>query len=168
MTYDTYRLIFIVAAILAGIMLVLSVVLFIKFKIPKAMGDVTGSTARKAVEEIRAQNRNTGDIANRPDSAGGKIPDKMMQYGQLHQQAASAAPVVEQIYPQGDEDSMVHTAKLRLQDAPAASETAVLPQEAAFETEMLSQPPAAEAPPPDFFRIEQDITYIHSNEIIVD
>ena len=50
MTYDIYRYIFIGGAVLAGLMLVLSIVLFIVLKIPSVIGDLSGSTAKKAIE----------------------------------------------------------------------------------------------------------------------
>ena len=41
MTYDIYRLIFIVGAISCAVMFVVSVILFITLKIPNVIGDLT-------------------------------------------------------------------------------------------------------------------------------
>ena len=45
MTYDIYRLIFIVGAIACAVMFVVSVILFITLKIPNVIGDLTGRNA---------------------------------------------------------------------------------------------------------------------------
>lgn len=58
MTYDTYRLIFLGSAVAAGVMLVLSILLFVFLKIPAVVGYLTGRTARRAIESMR-----TGDAA---------------------------------------------------------------------------------------------------------
>ena len=47
MTYELYRYIFIGGAVLAGIMLVASVLIFFLLKIPHVLGDLTGRNARK-------------------------------------------------------------------------------------------------------------------------
>ena len=55
MSYDTYRLIFIGAAIACGVMFLVSVTLFIVFKIPNIIGNLTGRNAKKAIEDIKKQ-----------------------------------------------------------------------------------------------------------------
>ena len=55
MSYDTYRLIFIGAAIACGVMFLVSVILFIVFKIPNIIGNLTGHSAKKAIEDIKKQ-----------------------------------------------------------------------------------------------------------------
>lgn len=86
MTYDIYRLIFEIAAIAAGIMLVTAVLLFILLRIPAVIGDLTGSTARKAIEDIRSQNEETGRKTYGPspvNRARGKITSKMTPSGRI-------------------------------------------------------------------------------------
>ena len=56
MSYDTYRLIFIGAAIACGVMFLVSVTLFFAFKIPNIIGNLTGRNAKKAIEDIKRQN----------------------------------------------------------------------------------------------------------------
>ena len=55
MSYDIYRLIFIGAAIACGVMFLVSVTLFIVFKIPNIIGNLTGHSAKKAIEDIKKQ-----------------------------------------------------------------------------------------------------------------
>lgn len=66
MTYDIYRLIFIVGAISCAVMFVVSVILFITLKIPNVIGDLTGRNAKKAIENIR----NAYDTVNIVDEDG--------------------------------------------------------------------------------------------------
>ena len=56
MSYDTYRLIFIGAAIACGVIFLVSVTLFFVFKIPNIIGNLTGRNAKKAIEDIKRQN----------------------------------------------------------------------------------------------------------------
>mgnify|MGYP003564360906 CR=1 FL=1 len=51
MSYDTYRLIFIGAAIACGVMFLVSVTLFFVFKIPNIIGNLTGRNAKRRVNE---------------------------------------------------------------------------------------------------------------------
>ena len=67
MTYEIYRYIFFGGAALAGIMLIVAVLLFIFLHIPTVIGDLTGSNARKAIEEIRNQNASSGDKTCKAD-----------------------------------------------------------------------------------------------------
>ena len=54
MTYEIYRNIFVFSTILAGIMLIVSVVLFVKWNIPKAIRSMTGRQPVKAIGEPAA------------------------------------------------------------------------------------------------------------------
>ena len=86
MSYEVYRYIFIGAAILCGAMLITSILLFILLKIPKVIGDLTGRTARKAIENIRNQNESSGDKTYRSslvNQARGKLTDKISPSGRL-------------------------------------------------------------------------------------
>ena len=86
MTYEVYRYIFIGGAILAAIMFIISVILFIVLKIPSVIGDLTGSTARKAIEDIRNQNESTGEKIYKSSMVNrerGKLTDKISPSGNL-------------------------------------------------------------------------------------
>jgi len=63
MTYDVYMMIFEVGRILAILMFVVSLILFFVLKIPAVIGDLSGATARKAIENIRNQNEESGEKA---------------------------------------------------------------------------------------------------------
>ena len=190
MTYEVYRYIFIGAAILSGLMLVLAVVLFFLLKIPNVIGDLTGANARKAIADIRNQNESSGTKTYKPSAVNrerGKVTDKMTPSGRLLR------------YPSGGmggghNTAKIGTAKLSREameattvldaapetDVLSAGETTVLEQPAC-ETTVLSQPaaettvlnaymPAAqpEIVPENanFFEIEYEITCIHTQEVI--
>ncbi len=208
MNYDTYRYIFIGAAILSGLMLVAAILVFILLNIPKVISDLSGATARKAIKAIREQNEAGGEKtykASAYNQARGKLTDKISPSGNVIQQRDAMQHFVT--------TTKIETQEL-VQDAPAnettvlggANETTVLGSAnettvlgGANETTVLSgiNAPAV----PDFnateriddlmtkaaemgvtgdlgaptvgalvdaaFAIELEITYIHSDEIIM-
>jgi hypothetical protein len=163
MTYEIYRYIFIGSVALAAVMLVVSVLLFIRFKIPKVIGDVTGSTARKAVKEIRNHNITSGDKAYQSSPvnlARGKVTDKISQSGQL----------IRKPDPGG---TIFQTAKISTQEITGADETTVLDETTALEQQSAPESGAttllsAQEPSADnIFEVEYDIAFIHTTEIIV-
>ncbi len=86
MTYEIYRYIFLGGAILAGIMFVVSAIVFFVLKIPTVIGDLTGANARKAIENIRNQNESTGEKTYRSSPVNrerGKLTDKITPSGRL-------------------------------------------------------------------------------------
>lgn len=56
MTYDMYRYIFIISTGLCILMAIVSILIFILMKIPSVIGDLSGSTAKKAIADIRRKN----------------------------------------------------------------------------------------------------------------
>ncbi len=166
MTYDVYRYIFIAAAVLCGVMLAVSVLLFVLLKIPKAVGDLSGSTARKAIKNIRERNEATGDKAYKVSAvneARGKITDRISLSG--------AAPAA-QGQLRGINTSKIGTQNLTQTDA--SGETTVLgfnggeaAAEQGFdgsssgETTVLGSETEALN-----FTVEYEITFIHTDEII--
>lgn len=175
MTYDVYRYIFIGAAILCGIMFIVSVLVFIFLKIPKVISDLTGATARKAIKSIREQNEVSGDKAYKVSAfneARGKLTDKISPSGN----------VVQQYHAQmrGIDTTKIGTQELSVDEA--ANQTSVLEQygdkmvvdnSGAGETSVLSAPePIGEtvvlnaASCNQTFCVEFEITFIHTNEII--
>ena len=164
MTYETYHLIFVVAAVLAGVFLVISAILFVVLKIPRVVGDLSGATAKKAIQSIREQNEQSGNKVYKSSKVNmerGKLTEKITPSGRLlhHHTGGFGA----------------HTEKISTQmlqnQATQAGETEVLstiPEEAALmnagmnETTVLTQNMVMQP----FFEIEQDITFIHTEELI--
>lgn len=93
MTYDMYRLIFIVGAIACAIMFLVSVILFVALKIPYVIGDLSGRNAKKAIEEIRRQNEISGDKVYKSSAVNlerGKLTDKISASGRIQNQYTSS------------------------------------------------------------------------------
>lgn len=198
MTYETYRLIFLGAAALSLLMLIISVVLFFVLKIPKVIGDLTGTTARKAINEIRKQNERTGDKTFRSSPVNRervKLTDKISKSGRLQKRAElpfGVGIVTEKLVDQtqtGSSETTVlanETTVLTNETTVLANETTVLANETtvlAQETSVLAgQMPVAYAavpaavyePAQDWtedaadpnFRVEFEITFLHTNEMI--
>lgn len=185
MTYEVYRYIFYGGMILSCLMLIASVVLFFVLKIPNVIGDLTGANARKAIEEIRNQNQQTGTKTYKPSAVNrerGKVTDKITSSGRLMKNPTNDMG--------GHKTAKISTQQLDTEMLPAdettvlsdaSSETTVL-QEPAGETTVLDTAALdttaldttvldttvlpAMMQQPAVFAIELDITYIHTNEVI--
>lgn len=168
MTYEVYRSVFLGAGIASVVMAAISVILFFALRIPKVIGDLTGRTAKRAIEQIRQQNEKSGNKTHKSSAVNlerGKVTDKISQSGRVLKQSDS---------PFG---TGVITQRISRQDAPAheADETTVLVPE--NETTVLNgdqgetvvlQQSAVEVPiqTTGMFEIVHEITYIHTNEVI--
>ncbi len=173
MTYEIYRYIFLGGAILSGIMLAVSVLLFFTLKIPRVIGDLTGANARKAIADIRSQNESTGNKAYQTSQVNrerGRITDKMTPSGRLvrrETQPLFAAMATEKIGTQQLEPFEPQAETAVLSQAP---ETAVL--SGGNETTVLSNVQGyapAEAVGSGWdesFAIEYELTFIHTQEQI--
>lgn len=118
MTYEMFRYLFIIAGSLSAVMLVVSFFLFMKFNIPKVVGEMSGATARKAISSIRNQNELTGDKAYKPSPVNterGKLTDKISQSGKIKQNILSTGV-------------NVGTEKIGTQELDCASETTMISQ----------------------------------------
>lgn len=162
MTYEIYRYIFLGGAILAGIMLVVSVLVFILLKIPTVIGDLTGANARKAIENIRSQNESTGNKTYRTSVVNrerGKLTDKITPSGRLIKNVSEnlhGAMATEKIGTQQLQSEDVTNETTVLTDV---AETTVL--SGANETTLLTSPESSQS-----FVVEYEITYIHTAEEI--
>lgn len=162
-TYDLYRYIFIAGLILSIVFLIATVLIFFLLNIKTAIGDITGTNKRKAIEDINNKNASATEVSNKPVNARN-----------YESKSTSAKLAIE----------MAGTSKIRPQDRfdNLGAETTMLDQSAA-ETSALTlceQPPeapavASTAKPvvqpahtdndPNFI-IEVDVTYVHSSEYI--
>ena len=163
MTYEVYRCIFLGALIACGIMAAISAILFFTFKIPRVIGDLTGRTARKAIEDIRDRNERSGDKTYKSSAVNlqrGKLTDKITQSGKLIRRAESpfgTGVITEQLAGQqntsySNETTVLDSAPETTVLYPESGETTVL---ASFETSQGHG-----------FVIEYEITFIHTNEVI--
>lgn len=175
MTYDIYRYIFIGAAILCGIMFIVSILVLILLKIPKVISDLSGATARKAIKNIREQNEASGDKGYKVSAineARGKLTDKISPSGNVIQQ--------HQAQMRSIDTTKISTQELQAEEPVnettvlnSYSETSVLGNTGAGETSVLSEVMSSgettvlsEVANDSAFTIEYEITFIHTNEII--
>ena len=152
MTYEIYRYIFYGGMALSAAMLVTSIVLFIVLRIPNVIGDLTGANARKAIENIRSQNEESGAKNYKPSAVNqerGKVTEKMTKSGRLIKN--NTGPIA------GHKTAKISTMKLDPECLPA-DETTVLDQ--------FYAAPAPVAEQPAVFSIDLEITYIHTIEVI--
>lgn len=165
MTYEMYRYIFLGALIACGVFFVISIVLFFTLRIPKVISDLSGRTARKAIESIRLQNEQSGDKTYQSSAVNlqrGKLTDKISQSGRLVPRDATpfgTGVITEKISTQNlsVEEPAGETSVLTVSD-----ETSVL-DSGIGETAVLD---ASELQAPQEFTIEFEITFIHTDEVI--
>jgi Sec-independent protein translocase protein TatA len=181
MTYDIYRLIFIVGSIACAVMFVVSVILFITLKIPNVIGDLTGRNAKKAIENIRKQNEASGGKAYKASAVNlerGRLTDKMTPSGNLqrrgitsgfgvHTEKISTMKLEQQASVGMDTDNESNETMVLEQNY--SNETTVLSPQNVGETTVLSshmpQNPS-ETTVLNQFMVLEDITFIHTDEII--
>ncbi len=169
MTYEIYRYIFLGGAILAGIMFVVSVLVFIFLRIPTVIGDLTGANARKAIENIRNHNESTGDKTYRSSQVNrerGKLTDKITPSGRLIKDPSLSlhgAMGTEKISTQQlDNQEAVRETTVLTGELTEGSETTVLIQNGhANETTVLNAQTYKNE-----FVIEYELTFIHTDEVI--
>lgn len=165
MSYEIYYNVFFIGGlVLAGIMFVASVLLFFLLNIPHVLGDLTGRNAKKAIENIRNQNESSGDKLYKTSQVNrerGKLTDKISPSGSLMRDPSGVlgggAMATEKISTQELPPEANETTVLD-----AANETTVLNSEAGETTLLDVQPDTTPV-----FQIEYEITYIHTEEIIV-
>jgi len=147
-----------ISFILAGIMFLITIVLFFRLNISKVFGDITGKTARKAIKNINDQNaRSTGDKSykSRPQSIKKEKPNDKA--------SSLESPVVQK--------SQENTTVLYNND----NVTTVLYNDSCANTnsditgplEGLNYTNTKDEDYNQQFQLELDITYIHTNEIIL-
>lgn len=72
--------------VLSAVTFLISLALFFVLDVSRLVGDITGITARKAIENIRKGNEITGDKAYKPspvNKSRGKLTDKISASGQI-------------------------------------------------------------------------------------
>lgn len=171
MTYDSYRYIFFIAAALCGLMLAVTIVLFFALRIHDVIGDLSGRTARKAIQEIRERNEQTGNKVHKSSPINkkrGSLTDKISASGRLIKNSQETAFSVART-------EKIATSKLTGEETSLLAEGTALPRQngmESHETTLLQEVSGDNALPPQyavpntFFEIEFDITYIHSEEYI--
>ena len=156
MSIETLQMASTISYIAAGILLLVAVALFFLLDIKKVIGDLTGITAKRAIENIRQQNEQTGEKNYKSSSvniARGKLTDKISQSGKLIKNTGGIG-----ISPQTEKFSTTELNPDNGQTAilnDSGSETTVL-SNAANETTVLNKE----------FSVEVEMGFAESSEII--
>ena len=168
MTYEMYRMIYIIAAVCAVVFLVIAAILFAVLKIPKVIGELSGLTAKKAIGQI--QQRNESDHVSGVLESKNKSAKDIQKRGTTSQMAGLRM-ATEKIGTKSLQRAAEETTLLQQ----ASEETTLLNQntmektvlhQAANETTVLSQN-MSQAQENGIFEIVQEITFIHTNEIVM-
>lgn len=147
---ELYNMIFIIGTILAIIMLIITIILFIKFNIPKVIGDLTGLSEKKGLKNMRVTNINVSQKRIKQDSKKKtKTNDQVYELAQnKNVEKGGNVHLTEKL----NEENI--TMELRQEPVIGTTESK--------ETEVLSDVELENV----YFDIEKDITEIHTNEII--
>ena len=142
MTVEQWQTLSFIAFILAGVFLMVAVILFFVFRIPRIVGYLTGRTAKKAIAQIAANNGNMEEDAK----------EIQEQYNMNFQQSES-----------GRLASVTETLDL--------TETVLLrPEKEAEETTLLSlNEPSARSEDrmsQTEFQLIRNIIFVHSEDVI--
>ena len=178
MTYEAYRLLFLISGALSAAMFALSVILFFALRIPYIIGDLSGANARKAIAKIRAQNEQSGKKTYKSSAvnkARGRVTDEITPSGKLERrgQTGGAAMHTEKI--ESETALLEEEMYPRQETAVLSEETTVEPDHEIFgygtETSILGVSESGnygltsvlDGGDHPYFEIEFELTYIHSN-----
>lgn len=172
MTVELLQNMSLAAYIIAGVLLLVSISLFFLLDVPKLYGDISGRTAKKAIEAIRQQNEETGNKAYKSSAvneARGKLTDKITLSGRLESSTAGMPISVgtekfatSSLQPQSNEttvltDSSNETTVLSETLSTEFGKTTLLINE---ETKAISTPETSD------FTVAVEMEYSGSSEII--
>ena len=154
MSIETLQTASTISYIAAGILLLVAVALFFLLDIKKVIGDLTGITAKRAIENIRQQNEQTGEKNYKSSSvnlARGKLTDKISQSGKLIKNTSGIG-----ISP--------HTEKFSTTELnPDNGQTAIL-NDSVSETTVLSNPENETTVLNKEFSVEVEMGFAESSE----
>lgn len=145
-----------ISYIVAVVLLLIAIALFFLLDIRKIIGDLSGITARKAIENIRRQNEHTGEKnykSSPVNMARGRLTDKISESGKLIKNTGGIG-----ISPKTEKFS---TTELN----PESGNTEILGS-VSNETTVLSYPTNETTVLKQTFSIEYEIGYAESTEII--
>lgn len=164
--------------IVAGVLFLISVALFFLFNVPKLYSDISGKTAKKAIETIRKRNESTGEKAYKPspvNAARGKVTDEITSSGKIQVKATDSVGSVgtekfstAQIAPTNNETTLLQK---------PSNETTILQSDSGVttmldnnqedtvkDTESVSS--KNNSPQSGEFSVEEEISFSESSEII--
>lgn len=165
------NIMFYIFLVLALITLVFGVFCFIKFNIPRIIGDLSGRNAKKSIEQMRAENEKSGKKSFRPHPAAvdrGTLTEQIKENKKVSKEL-SKTKKTSNIGPDPINDESGATDVLDYINATTkleynANDTETL----SMGTEVLSNRAMQEVPSETIFKMKkvQDIVFIHTKETI--
>ena len=148
MTYEMYHNIFIICSVSAGVTGLVTILLFFLLRIPAVIGELTGVTARKGIEEIR-----NGNVKNSHQ----KREPKRKKRRQKEKTDLNASNMIQ------SQDQQMGTAVLAQEQA-----IEILGWNRQMETALLQNQENDTALLGAEFEVLQDITIVHTEESVPD
>lgn len=160
---ETLSTLSIISFAIAGVSLALAVVLFICFKIPTAIGDLSGRNAKRSIARMRSGNEKSGNKSYRTsetNAARGKLTSTMHGIGDQPKGRKSDAKMTAQ-------DQMPETGLLDENKADLKEESTVL-LNGAEETALLAETPKEPAKRVGGVKLTllDEVMLIHTDEAI--
>lgn len=173
MEVETLQTLSWIAFIIAGVLFLLCIALFFLLDVPKLYGDISGRTAKKAIEAIRQQNEATGNKAYKPSAvneARGKLTDKITPSGRLEPQTAGMPISVGTeklsttlLEPQANETTLLDNSA---GETTILAETILLDQGLSEQPKVKNQNSKEQGASESDFSIESELSFTESSEII--
>lgn len=170
MSYDNYMLMYYIALAVCIVFFLITILLFFVLKIPKAFGDITGRTAKKAIQSINEENERA-KAQRETERMGAMETDRITPSGKLVKDSIGNTVVTETIGTEqlGETTVLGSSAGETSVLSSNAGETTLL--ENSFETENLSKETEQlveeeKKLEKGFVREVQNITFIHTTEFI--
>ena len=184
--YAAYQHIALYCAIAAGVFLVLTIILFLVLKIPQVFGELTGRTARKAVQEMTENHPQSGrnvspakKKTSRKDKKTEKPEEQEARRRSYHDLVGeNDTPVSLVSHDDMPTPAIIHPReKTPTEDLDqttvlqSEAETAVLGQNDLMETTVLdavrdSVPTGKLSVQPETFKVLRSVVEIHTDEVI--
>lgn len=160
---ETLSTLSIIAFVVAGVSFVLAVVLFIYFRVPTVIGDLSGRNAKKSIARMRSSNEKSGNKsyrASETNAARGKLTSTMAGIGEQPKGQRSDTKITSQ-------DQMLETGLLEENKASLQEESTVLLEEVE-ETALLAETPKEPAKRAGGVKLTllEEIMLIHTDEVI--
>lgn len=161
--YNIWRAVFIGSLVLAIVFLAATVLLFFMLKIKTAFDDITGTSKRRAIEDIQNKSASSESVS--------RVDTKNYANKSTSQKLVIESAETSKIRPQDRFDNLApETTQL---DQPSSETTVLSPADLIEEKEVAFTPSQAQpvamasynGNDPDFI-VEVDITYVHASEYI--
>lgn len=170
---NLYLNIFYVFIVLAFGLLILSIVLFIRFNIPKVIGDISGRNSKKEIKKIRELNEKSGKKeykASKVNQERGTITDDISGNGKKRKIEYGVQATEDLEIPAQQSTTVLSTDSTTVlsdnSTTVLSSETTVLSDSQQTSNNSVENLELPEVNPSDFV-VEEDISFTESNEVIV-